>query len=868
MNRVLFLFPVVGVLGVVAANLGPALAYETRDCIRCHGEGASESRLHVSADVFGSSVHGGKLECLDCHAEEGDERHLSAQTVRPVDCSPCHDQVNRHGEATAAGGLPGCHDCHTRHAMFPPLSPLASVHPENLNKTCSSCHPGESGQLGTWMSAAFFRLSAHRKGDLSGVFDARRCVDCHQGKAAHGEENPLNEARCWKCHGSSPKSGLLLGTFHGASIAWRDPGALAGQSYYAVLLVAGLSLFCFGLRSRKKLWQAGRAEERKDLGVRRLFSLLKFGLAQRKVFEDRLAGLSHLCIVAGFVVPLAFVVAVQFSFEASPQASKMLGLLLDLSGLSGMIGVALFALRRARRQRAGLRSFPGDWMILLFFFGAFLSGFLVGAMRISLVPTGSPAWTPVRFFLSSFVPADPVWAAYLWRIHFLLVLGLVAFLPYSKLRHIVTGPLNVYYRNFGQPGTARSLVLKRGLSFGASSWQDFTWKQLLDADACMKCGRCEDRCPAAASGKPLSPQKVMRALGAHMEHQGSLKGFGEKGTCSTGDLLGKRVTEEEVWACTTCHACQAVCPVFVEPVRVLLDLRRHLVLEQARFPSELKGVFRKMEVYGNPYGKGPARRTEWARDRNAQHVAPEKPVDYLLWVGCEAAFHERNRPVARALVTLLTKAGLDFGILGKRENCCGDLARRVGNEYLFQKLAKENIERLKGLRFQHIVTLCPHCFHTLKNEYPQFGGQFSVVHSSELLSELIGQGRLRPERPVSGKATFHDPCYLGRVNGSYQAGRKVLRSIPGLEMMEMERSLDRSFCCGAGGGRMWMHEQPGQRMNRLRAGEALALRVEYVVTSCPYCLGMFEEGMLAAGGQNLPRTMDLAEVVLESMGDA
>ena len=857
MNRISWM--VVLCFGSLAFFAGPlAAGYVTEDCVRCHGEASRESRLRMSVDRYRNSVHGEQLDCLACHPGTADKEHVRSETVQPVDCIQCHDLTNRHGIGAA--------DCHTKHAILPATSPASSVHARNLKHTCAKCHPRESGRVGRIASILSFQPAAHRKGDLSGVFDATRCVDCHQGRAAHGDDRRLNDKRCGDCHDPSSADHLFLGRFHtSTTVPWGSLKAAAGQSYYVLLLFSMIGLFSYGFHVRRRLWRSGRKEDRSSRRAGRLGSLLKSGLGQKAVFEDPWAGFSHAGILIGCLVPLLLILAVQVPFSVPSVASNLTGLLLDLSGLCGIAGVVAAAVRKIRRGREG-RGFPvGDRVLLGTFLAVFLSGFLLGSARISVMNPDAAAWTPVRWVLSKTIPVDPLFIRYLWRLHFLLVVGLVAWMPYGKLRHAVTAPLNLYHRDLGPTGAMRPLALERGHSFGAARREEFTWKQLLDAEACMDCGRCEEQCPATASGKPLSPRKIIQDLRRHVE--GGRAGWALPGRriADGSSLIGDRVSEDEIWACTTCHACQTACPVAVEHPQTILDMRRHLVLAESRFPDELKPVYRRLEIYGDPYGKGPARRTEWAKNLKVRQGTNAGSPEYLLWVGCEGAFHARYRQVSQCLVTVLEKAGLDVVILGKEERCCGDLPRRMGNEYLFRQLAEQNVHVLVASRARQVITLCPHCFHTLKNEYPQFGCDLSVFHYTEVLAELLRAGRLKPNLPVPRRTTFHDPCYLGRVNGRFQAPRDLLCSIPELDLIEMDRSFDKGFCCGAGGGRAWMHEHLGKRINRIRTEEAVALGTERVVTSCPYCLAMFEDGLGSMEGKNLPKALDLVELLMQSI---
>jgi Fe-S oxidoreductase len=430
-------------------------------------------------------------------------------------------------------------------------------------------------------------------------------------------------------------------------------------------------------------------------------------------------------------------------------------------------------------------------------------------------------------------------------------------LPFSDLFHILSSSLNVFFRSLKPRGFLAPLDFCQGQPFGTARIQDFTWKDLLDLDACTRCGRCQENCPAYLSNKPLNPKKVILDLRAflhasHSENRGLA-------------LVGNCISEEELWACTTCHACIEVCPVFVQHVEKIINLRRHLVLEEAKFPSEVKSVFRNIEVYGDTRGRGSSYRSDWASGLVVKRAREDSSFDILYWAGCEGSFHDRNKEVSKVIVRMIQESGVSVGILGKEEVCCGDPVRRIGNEYLFQELALRNIDTLNRYSVKKIMTYCPHCYNTLKNEYPQFGGHFDVVHYSVYINELLRQGRLKVKRPLEGRVTFHDPCYLGRVNGIYDAPREILQCIPALESKELNLSREKSFCCGAGGGRMWMHEHLGQRINNIRAKEVIEAGVDLVATSCPYCLTMVEEGIQGREMEKQVSVLDLAEILYRSV---
>jgi Fe-S oxidoreductase len=330
-------------------------------------------------------------------------------------------------------------------------------------------------------------------------------------------------------------------------------------------------------------------------------------------------------------------------------------------------------------------------------------------------------------------------------------------------------------------------------------------------------------------------------------------------------MIGEVITEDEIWACTTCRACQEQCPVFIEPINKIIEMRRNLVLEQTQFPETAMGALRSMEQRGHPWRGTMASRTDWAEGMDIKLLSDDSNVDVLFWVGCTAALEERNMKVAKAVAKVLQAAGVNFGILGTEESCCGEPARRIGNEYLFQMLAQQNIEILKGYGVTRIVTACPHGYNTIKNEYPQFGGHFEVWHHTEFIADLLKQGKLTLARSLDKKTTYHDSCYLGRYNDIYEAPREILQRVTGTAPVEMEHRKSKAFCCGGGGGRMWMEEQIGKRMNQMRAEEAIKANAEVLASACPFCIQMFEDGIKSLEVEASLKTMDLAEIIAEAI---
>jgi Fe-S oxidoreductase len=513
--------------------------------------------------------------------------------------------------------------------------------------------------------------------------------------------------------------------------------------------------------------------------------------------------------------------------------------------------------------------------------------------------------------------------------HLLLVFGFLVYLGYSKHLHIVTAAFNVVLREEKPKGRLRPIDIDAVMSapdegdqhFGAAALEHFSWKDVLDLYSCTECGRCQSHCPAYLTGKALSPKTLITDLrdaayeqlnggygatrhAAHAEQEtGSAAGqrAGEAVMWVTGGgpgsvrdlpgsfqpswlspdqvtaaaaknggerpLIGGVISEETLWACTMCGACMDQCPVFIEHVPKIAEMRRHLVLDESRMPRQAEAALRAIENVSNPYGISHQKRADWTIGIDVPRISDKPDAEYLYWVGCAVSYDERARSIATSLVSILQAAGVDFAILGGEERCTGDPARRIGNEYLFQERAKQNIEVLAGHRVRRIITSCPHCFNTFANEYPDFGGHYEVIHHTELIDRLITSGRIVLERPIEETVTYHDSCYLGRWNDIFAPPRDILERIPGMRVVEMKRSRREGMCCGAGGGRMWMEEgQP--RVNHRRVDQAIETEATRVATACPFCLTMFDEGIASRGAQDQVAVDDIAVYVARSMRGA
>lgn len=627
----------------------------------------------------------------------------------------------------------------------------------------------------------------------------------------------------------------------------------------------------YGLWRRYRMWRLGGPDQRYGDWWERVRTVLWESGLQRRVLRDLFPGLTHAFIVWGMVALFGGTLVVMAQADAGLPIYHgwfylTVSLILDVFGALCLLGVVVAAFRRYALRPARLDSRPDDVVFLGILFVLLVSGFVLEGLRIAARPDPWGAYNPVGVAFSLPFAGWPAvtlasWYVVLWWGHLAVAFAFMAYLPFSKALHILVAPLNQFFRRLGPVGALSKLDFEDETieTFGVSQVTQFSWKHLMDADACTRCGRCQDNCPAHLSGKTLSPKALAQGVKAQMEWTFAHRG-GKDGAAAAGrdadegpKLIGGRIPEEALWACTTCRACEESCPVFVEHVEKTVSMRRHLVMMESQFPPELQLTFKNLETNFNPWALGWAGRADWRKELAGGEAGFEVPLisehpnpEYLLWVGCSGSFDARNRKVTLALARLLHRAGVDFAILGTEEKCCGDSARRLGNEYLYQTLAQENVEVLKGYGVRRIVTACPHCLNTLKNEYPQLGGEFEVMHHTQLLESLVALGRLKVA-PIAPRVTYHDSCYLGRYNSVYEPPRRLVRAASGSRPVEMPRHGARAFCCGGGGGRVWMEESQGRRINVLRAGEAVATGCSRVVTACPFCLTMLEDGIKLSG---------------------
>lgn len=652
-------------------------------------------------------------------------------------------------------------------------------------------------------------------------------------------------------------------------IYWNIP--TIGVVIMYLLAAVALGIFAYGIWRHVRMWRRGRSVERRfPIGLR-LRAVARHVLAHGRLLVDRVAGLYHFALFWGFVFLFAGTTVVFIHQDLGLRIMQgrfylyFQSLALDVMGLAALIGVAAALVMRYVVKTPRLRRGIFTDAAILWLFGLILvTGFLVEGLRIAGTRDPWGAWSPVGYAVAGLVGAAGMTDgavrlshAGLWWVHFLLSIGLIAYIPYSKLFHLVLAPVNAYLQPLQNPAGVSLIDFERTERFGASAFSDLTWKDLFDLDVCTECGRCTAVCPANVTGKVLSPMHVVLDLRDEMVRT--------NGTASRA-LGGGVISPEALWACTTCLACMEACPVFIEHVPKIVEMRRHLVMEEASLPETMEDALRSLEARGHPFRGAGIARSAWAEGVEVKSLPRGDRAEWLLWVGCATALNERNHASLRALVRVLRAAGVDVGILGDEETCTGDPARRVGNEYLFQDQARRTIETLARHGVQKIVTLCPHCYNTFRHEYPQLGGQYEVWHHTQLLARLIDEGRIRPAGGPSPLVTFHDPCYLGRHNGEYEAPRRVLEAIPGMRAVEMAQSREHSFCCGAGGGLYWVEDRVGQRVSHVRTHHASSTGADVVATACPFCMLMFEDA--AAATESSVRPLDIAELLEQSLPGA
>ncbi|WP_054696700.1 heterodisulfide reductase-related iron-sulfur binding cluster [Syntrophomonas palmitatica] len=681
---------------------------------------------------------------------------------------------------------------------------------------------------------------------------------------------------------------------------------------YVIMLIP-VCVFLYGFFKRVQVWLLAKGElHRNDKVGARIWSWFVFSFAQARVIRKPLAGWMHFFLFWGFLLLfMAAGIDAMHNMIGWPHLAggMYIGMswIVDVFGFLAMIGIVVLAFIRyvQKPERLNDTNSADGWMILLIF-AILLTGFFIEGLRIAAQiklsttlsqiayeQTASPfGWLFAAMFGGISLESALMWHRILWWFHMAIAFLFIALVPFTKLWHIFASMLNYAFRDL-EPSACRMVEnIEEATTFGVENIEDFGWKDLMDLDACIRCGRCQEQCPAYNTGKHLNPKlTLIQAMKKHLDAKApyliEAKASGaadeaaevamtEEAAADVNpmeqSLLYDVVTTDVIWDCTNCRACMEHCPMFIEHIPKIVEMRRNLVMWQGDMPGEAQMAFTNMERNYNPWGVGWANRAGWLEERGVRdlvNLLPEdgKPFEYLLYAGCAVSFDDRYKKVGEALVRLLNKAGVSFGYLGTEEFCCGDSARRLGNEYLYQTLVNQNLESFNNYGVKKIIVVCPHGYTALKNEYPQMGGKYEVYHYTEILAKLVAEGKLKGAKPLNAKVTYHDSCFLGRHNNVYEEPRAVLKTA-GCNVIEIEKSKNFGFCCGAGGGRMWLEEHAVEgykRINDTRTDQLLVPNPEMIVTNCPFCLTMISDGVKGAEAEEQTKVFDVAEVLWKAM---
>jgi Fe-S oxidoreductase len=694
-------------------------------------------------------------------------------------------------------------------------------------------------------------------------------------------------------------------------------GGWFGITLFLLIAVIGISLF--GIRAGEliTLLIKARREDRTDHIEDRIGQFLLVVLGQSGVLRDPIPGIAHFFTFWGFIIiSLGLLNLMLQGFGLTLPIlgdSHAFATLVDLFIIFVAIALCVFAFRRGVIRPKQLSSFlhgPWDGFIIL---GLILLILISLALTeiFEYAASNGAAWSLFGMWFGPSVSGlgtenNLILFRIFWFAHMIVFFSFLVYLPRSKHLHLMATPFNVFFSNYAPKGALPLMEdLEEREDYGVSKPEQFTWKQLLDGYSCTECGRCNTVCPASNTGKPLFPKEIILGVKEALFVQ-SNQILGEDTLWSRLGVAGVKadetavekaahhepmvggiITNDALWACTTCRACMEICPVSIEHVPKIVDMRRHLVMEESDFPSEVTSLFNNIERNSNPWEISNDKRAEWAAGLDVPLMAENPDADVLYWVGCMGSFDERNKKVATSVAKILKAADVNFAILGPEESCTGDPARRIGNEYLWQMMAQQNIETLDGYGFNQtkahnghnggngtgaiakhrtILTACPHCFNTIKNEYPQLGGDYEVVHHTTYINNLLADQTITlPEGFDKRKLTYHDPCYIGRYNDVYDEPRRVLNVLNSNGITEMHRNRNKSFCCGGGGGRAWMEETIGERVNQTRVNEALGTGAEVLAAACPFCITMFDDGIKGVEAEEKMQIEDISEIVVQAM---
>ena len=655
---------------------------------------------------------------------------------------------------------------------------------------------------------------------------------------------------------------------------------------FILVFISAFAFLYFNLKRLISYLSIGKKENRFDNIGERIKNVLTVAIGQSKILRDPVGGTVHVVIFWGFLLFLTAVLESIIQGFYSNFSLIFLGPIFSLITLTqDIFGILVFAavlfalyrryIQKVKRLEHGKESLIDATIVLSLILVVVISMFGQNISHIAKNNFTLANWEvrPISFTLANVFYSTgenaSIWYEIFWWIHILTIFGFMNFLPYSKHLHVFASIPNVYFEKLDNKKFELKKINLEDESieqYGAADVDHLTWKQMFDGYTCTECGRCSDACPANKTGKLLSPREIIINVRKRtVEKAPLILEKSENTELLEKTLIHNYITPEELWACTTCGACMQECPVTIEHLDTIVDMRRNLVLMESEFPNELNPVFKNLETNFTPWAFNHQDRANWAEGLNVKTMAEDPNCEYLFWVGCAGSYDSRYQKVSKAIAELFNKAGVNFRILGTEEKCNGDTARRLGNEYLAQMMMQENVETLNSYKVKKIVTGCPHCYNSLKIEYPQFGGNFEVYHHSEVLEKLIDDGKIKlKENSQKSKVTYHDSCYLGRYNQIYNSPRNSLNSVVGLDLLEMDRNKDKGFCCGAGGGRMFLEETEGTKININRTEEALSTNADTIASACPFCMTMLTDGVKSFEKQEDVSVKDIAEIILEN----
>jgi Fe-S oxidoreductase/nitrate reductase gamma subunit len=681
-----------------------------------------------------------------------------------------------------------------------------------------------------------------------------------------------------------------------------------------LLFIIALLVFSYGIYKRVRFYLNGQPDKERTNNlplrlflmskemIKRLILMAKEILLQNRVRNSIFPALFLSFIFYSFAILIitTAIIALDYDFGTSlfnGYVYVFFTLLSEIAGILVLVGIFMAAYRRYIKRPETIETKAGDTVALVLLFFIIITGFLIEGLRIA---TAGDKWAFLSFgglatsklFSGISEESGRALHKFFWWLHAVLTMGWIATIPFTKFIHILTLPANVFFAKLKPRGELKRVDIEalmtsddfdeENFKIGVDKGSDFTWKQRLDIDACISCGRCEEVCPAYLAKQPFSPKKMIAHFkNAVIKAEEALKKAPLNPAKSLGaaaaeapaeanieepDIIPNEMDEEFIWLCRTCTACMEVCPAFVEHVDDMIELRRNEVIMKGRMPAEAARTLKRLESIGNPFAPQ-SDRVDWIKQLNVRVVDAGEEVDVLYWIGCCTTFDPTKQKIAVDLSKILKKCGIDFGVLGEDEKCCGDPARLMGQEQLFQELAKQQIELIKSRKFKILLTNCPHCYNVLKHEYRQFGADFNVVHHSEFLHEMLWLGKLVPQLGEKGKYAYHDPCYLGRYQKIYDSPREIVKSIPGAELVEMKNHREESLCCGGGGGHFWMDIKKGERINNLRVNQAKEAGADTIITSCAYCQQMLDDSVKVLNMDEDIRVVDIATLVLRSLGE-